>query len=464
MSAAVAATLNDQDIRRVLNRAARLPRYTSYPTADRFHPDFNPEEYLGAAADSNQQPLPAGLSLYLHVPFCHSLCFYCGCHKVVTRRRELAAPYLKAVERELHAQAALFDDDREVDQIHLGGGTPTWLSQEELGQVMTAFDRHFSLDWSEAREFSIEIDPRSVDEDDIRHLVDIGFNRFSFGVQDLDPLVQQACHRVLSAGHLAALVETARENGVASISFDLIYGLPHQQATGFRNTIDTLAAMAPERLSIYRYAHLPERFRAQRLLQDHRPDGRDTLELFLDARRRLLEAGYQQIGLDHFSLADDELARAWRDGSLQRNFQGYSTRAGRDLVGIGPSAISHVNACYAQNRPDIRTWQQATLDGLSIARGYRLTSEDRLRADIVQHIMCRGEVDLDGVAQRYQRDWRTGFRRELAALDSLAEDGLLSRAGPRIQATALGRLALRVIAAVFDAHLDPDDNKFSRAV
>ncbi|MDX1570629.1 MAG: oxygen-independent coproporphyrinogen III oxidase, partial [Xanthomonadales bacterium] len=421
----------------------RVPRYTSYPTADRFRRDVGEAQYREAVREGNALPLPPPLSVYVHVPFCRSLCYYCGCNKVVTRHFRKAAEYLRTLFAEIEWHAELFDADRMVDQLHLGGGTPTFLSDTQLRSLMDCIGANFRMDTSDNREFSIEIDPRTVDVNRARSLIGMGFNRFSLGVQDFDPEVQQRINRVQPYELVSELMDALRGPQI-SISFDLIYGLPLQNPVNFRDTIARTIELAPDRIAVYRYAHLPERFKSQRLLDADRPDLDQRIEMFVAAREMLLDAGYVAIGLDHFAKPDDELSIAWHDGTLQRNFQGYSTRGGRDLIAVGPSAIGSVQDCFVQNRASFKDWQAAVDAGQSaIVRGYVLESDDRMRSGIIQDLMCRCETDLNRAARRYGQEWDNLFAEEMGDLGRLSRSGLIEIDGSRIVATDQGRLALR---------------------
>lgn len=445
----------------------RIPRYTSYPTADRFHAAVGESEYRAAVREGNSLPLPPALSLYLHVPFCHSLCYYCGCNKVVTQHFRKAAIYLDALFAEVAWHGGLFDSDRRVDQLHLGGGTPTFLSDTQLRRLMDVLDANFNLEHGAEREFSIELDPRTMDDSRAGSLLGMGFNRFSLGIQDFDRAVQERINRVQPYAMVASLVDALRRDPGVALSFDLIYGLPLQTPAGFLETIRKTVELAPERIAIYRYAHLPERFKAQRLLEDDRPDLDARIEMFAAARNALLEAGYVAIGLDHFARPDDELAIAWKDGTLHRNFQGYSTRGGRDLVGVGPSAIGSVQDCFIQNAPRIADWQSLVLAGTpAFQRGFVREEDDCMRAQIIQDVMCRARVDLDRIARRWGLDPELAFADELHRLDALADRELVRLRGFAVEATEQGLLALRQIAAVFDRYLQADKGpvRYSQAV
>ncbi len=429
------------------------PRYTSYPTAPHFHSGFGERDYRHAAGASNDDPIPRPLSLYVHLPFCESPCFYCGCVRLITRAHGNAARYLDHLEREIEIQAALFDADRTVVQLHLGGGTPNFLSLDEFARLSGALASHFSLEPSDERDFSVEIDPRHVAPDLLAGLAELGFNRVSLGVQDFDPAVQQAINHIQPLEQTRAAVEAARAAGMRSINFDLIYGLPKQEPESFARTLETAIALQPDRVALYAYAHLPERFKAQRrILADDLPAPATKLALLGLAIDELAKAGYRYIGMDHFARPDDPLAVAQDAGTLQRNFQGYSTHGQCDLVGLGLSAISHVNGCYAQNLRELPAYYEKLLRGeLPIARGLAIGAEDQVRAEIIQSVMCRGRVDFRDVERCFDIRFDERFGPELALLAALAADGLVNLHDAGFTVTPRGRLLLRVVAMVFDA-------------
>lgn len=444
------------------------PRYTSYPTAPRFHSDFSLEAYREAVDLSNGDLLPKPLSLYVHIPFCRQLCYYCACHKIITHRDERASEYLNYLKREIRLQAYLFDADRQVTQLHLGGGTPTYLTGDQIAELMTVLDDAFCLDWSESREFSLEIDPRSVSLATLGVLKAQGFNRLSIGVQDFDPAVQQAVNRVQSEAHVSDLVATARDEGFASVSVDLIYGLPCQTVASFSRTLDKVIALRPDRIATYSYAHLPETFRAQRLIQSSdMPTPAQKLELLALIIDRLQAAGYVYIGMDHFALPDDELVRARDAGTLQRNFQGYSTQADCDLIGLGISAIGKVADTYSQNAKSLPDYYHR-LDELQlpVVRGYRLSDDDRLRRDVIHHLMCHGVVDIPAIEQHYAIDFRVYFAESLRQLEAPMADGLVTLDDASLTLQPRGRLVMRNIAMAFDAYLQDGayQRPFSRTV
>jgi oxygen-independent coproporphyrinogen-3 oxidase len=444
------------------------PRYTSYPTAVQFVDGFDAEAYRRFTVSSNNELIPKPLSLYVHLPFCKSLCYYCGCMKKVTRHEGQADQYLDLLEREIALQGQLFDHDREVIQLHFGGGTPTFHNGEKLNRLMAILGEHFSLSSDQGREFSIEVDPRTVDHNRLAELAGMGFNRISLGVQDIDPRVQKAVNRIQNPAATLGMVEDSRKLGFNSVSIDLIYGLPLQTAKSFGQTIDTVISAKPDRLAVYNYAHLPHIFRAQRMIDaKHIPAPETKLQLMELTIDKLTAAGYVYIGMDHFALPDDELTIAQREGGLQRNFQGYSTRRQCDLVGLGVSAIGKVGDCYAQNIKDIPTWQSLVAEGrLPIWRGVGLTTEDRMRRSIIESIMCHGEVKYHQFESNFSIDFHDHFSLELGNLAQLEKDGLIEIGDDEFRATPEGRLLLRAIAMIFDEYLQSSESrpKFSRVI
>ena len=446
------------------------PRYTSYPTAPHFHGGFGEREFREAAAASNGDPIPRRLSLYVHVPFCESPCFYCGCNRIITRDKARGEAYLARLFREIDLVAQCFDRDREVIQLHFGGGTPNFLSPAQLREIVDTIGRHFHLAGAAERDLSIELDPRCVTPEDIRQLAEAGFNRASLGVQDFDHEVQVAVNRVQGVEQTWAVVDACRKHGFRSVNIDLIYGLPKQTVAGFDRTLDTVAAMRPDRVAIYGYAHLPTLFKAQRQIHAaDLPDAEHRLVLLQHAIARLTREGYVYIGMDHFALPDDDLALAQARGGLHRNFMGYTTHADSDLVGVGVSAISHIGPSFSQNARDLPTWE-AMLDAgrLPVFRGMRLTGDDQLRADLIQVLMCQGEVPIDALERRHDIVFDAYFTEAMARLAPLADDGLVRIEPRRIVVTPRGRLLLRNIAMCFDRYLDLPGEvvtpRFSRAI
>ncbi|MEO7252483.1 MAG: oxygen-independent coproporphyrinogen III oxidase [Arenimonas sp.] len=446
------------------------PRYTSYPTAPQFSTAFGEAQLRQAAIASNGDPIPRRLSLYVHVPFCLSPCFYCGCNRIITRDLARAETYLARLYREIDLTAALFDRDREAIQVHFGGGTPNFLSPQQLGEVMDTLRRHFQFSSARERDISIELDPRFTSPAEIAELARIGFNRASLGVQDFDPVVQAAVNRIQSVEQTLQIIQACRDNGLRSVNVDLIYGLPKQTLAGFAHTLDIAAAARPDRLAVYGYAHLPELFKAQRQIDAaDLPTPEDKLALLQLAIDKLSDAGYVYIGMDHFALPDDELARAQERGGLHRNFMGYTTHADSDLVGLGVSAISHIGDSYSQNPRDLLSWQGALDAGrLPVFRGMQLSEDDLLRADLIQQLMCQSEIPVAALERRYAINFDEYFEESLERLQPLIEDGLVRRGRDRILVTARGRLLQRNIAMCFDRYLDQPASvatpRFSRAI
>ncbi len=442
----------------------RGPRYTSYPTAPQFSEALGEAEYREVARRAAETDLP--LSLYVHVPFCRTVCFYCGCNKVITANYRRATDYLDRLAREMAMQGALVGA-REVTQLHFGGGTPTYLNDADLRRVMDDLRRHFNLVESTSREFSIEIDPRTAGPDKIRLLAALGFNRMSLGVQDFDPDVQRAVNRVQSVAQTAAALEAGRDAGFGSTNVDLIYGLPRQTVDTFARTLDTVVEMRPERLAVYSYAHLPQMFKVQRQIDEAAlPGAEQKLALLELTINRLSEAGYVYIGMDHFALPDDELAVAQREGSLQRNFQGYSTQAELDLVALGVSGIGLVGDTYAQNARVLDDYARRIDAGrLAIVKGVSLNADDKLRRDLIQSLMCQGRIDRLRLQARHAIRFDDYFADALERLEPMVDDGLLTVGGDAIEVTPRGRLFLRNIAMSFDAYLQPaDPGRYSRAI
>ncbi|HWS79091.1 MAG TPA: oxygen-independent coproporphyrinogen III oxidase [Thermomonas sp.] len=446
------------------------PRYTSYPTAPQFHAGFGERELRDVATASNGDPIPRRLSLYVHVPFCASPCFYCGCNRIITRDTARGEAYLARLYREIALTAPLFDRDREVIQLHFGGGTPNFLSPAQLREVVETLRSHFNFSDADERDLSIELDPRFVSPADIAELAAAGFNRASFGVQDFDPEVQVAVNRIQSVEETRAVVDACRANGFRSVNIDLIYGLPKQTRDGFARTLDIVTTMRPDRVAVYGYAHLPELFKPQKqIVAADLPDAETRLALLQLAIERLTAAGYAYIGMDHFALPDDELALAQARGGLHRNFMGYTTHADSDLVGLGVSAISHIGDSFSQNPRDLPSWQMALDEGrLPVFRGMRMDEDDQLRADLIQQLMCQGEIPVAALERRYGIDFAGYFAEALVKLQPLVEDGLARVERDRIAVTSRGRLLLRNIAMCFDRYLDQPvadaRPRFSRAI
>ena len=428
------------------------PRYTSYPTALSFDDSVGADAYRVAAKQSNDDLIPAPLSLYLHIPFCRSLCYYCGCHKKVTRNAEMVKRYLAALCMEIELKAALFDSDRVVHQLHLGGGTPTFLDAEQRKVLLDKLTESFPMSRSPDRDFAIEIDPRTVSPSDIKQLASLGFNRVSFGVQDLDPKVQHAVNRVYDYDDLRRIVMESRDAGLESICIDLIYGLPHQNLASFRNTLEQIVALGPDTLSVFNYAHLPNMFPAQRLIRaEDLPSASERLEMFEQTVAFLSDQGYDYIGMDHFALPNSHLHRARDEATLYRCFQGYSSHRGADLLGFGVSAISQIGPGYYQQTKDIRGYINRLLNGeIPVDKGYVMDSDDRRRRAVIQSLMCYGKVDKPTWESDFSLEFDDYFASELENLKDLEADGLLSTEPDRIRVSDEGKLFLRNIARGFD--------------
>jgi len=443
------------------------PRYTSYPTAPQFHQAFAMDDYHAAAQASNQASVPKALSLYIHIPFCKSLCYYCACNKIITQKTHRAVEYLNYLKREIAMQAALFDRTRTLRQLHLGGGTPTYLTREQLAELMDCLHQAFNLDDSDEHEFSIEVDPRTISTEQIDHLRQLGFNRLSFGVQDFDPDVQAAVNRQQSEEQIYALVAAAREAKFKSVSVDLIYGLPLQTVASFDVTLSKIIALRPDRIAAYSYAHLPELVRAQRLIRrEDMPPPERKMELLELTISRLTAAGYVYIGMDHFALPDDELALARADGTLQRNFQGYSTFAECDLIGLGVSAIGKVGDTYSQSVKELSQYYARLDQGLlPVHRGYRLNADDQLRRDVISDLMCHGRIDFASIEARHHIRFKEYFAEALGKLDEHVADRLLEIRDDALVLLPQGHLMMRSVAMAFDAYIGgAQKGSFSRTV
>jgi oxygen-independent coproporphyrinogen-3 oxidase len=454
----------DQEL--IVRYGGRGPRYTSYPTALQFTDELTAADYREKALASNDSDVP--LSLYVHIPFCHSLCYYCGCNKIVTRNEARVARYMEMLYREIEMQSELFDRSRKVEQLHFGGGTPTYLDKEQLAALMDHLRASFNFDDGEGREFSIEVDPRTVDAGRIQELWDLGFNRLSLGIQDFNEDVQKAVNRTQSADEVQDLVDAARKAGFGSISFDLIYGLPHQTVASFDATLDVVIGMKPDRLAVYNYAHLPQRFKGQRMINaDDIPAPGVKLDLLHHTIDKLCDVGYMYIGMDHFALPEDELVLARENGTLQRNFQGYSTHRQCDLVALGVSGIGGIGNMFAQNSVSTIEYEEIIERGeLPIVKGLLVDEDDLLRAAVIQDLMCYDSLDFDRFGTQHGIDFREYFAEEVGQLDVLEKDGLIELTGKGIAITPKGRLLLRNIAMTFDRYIDLAENesRFSKAI
>lgn len=441
----------DQELLTRYDRAG--PRYTSYPTAVQFTEDFAEADYREAAIRSNAAGRP--LSLYVHIPFCDTVCFYCACNKIATKDHSRAVVYLERLLKEIQMQGALFSSERVVEQLHFGGGTPTFLTLDEMEQVMTALRENFQLREDDGGEYSIEIDPREADAERVAGLRRLGFNRMSIGIQDLDPTVQKAVNRNQTEAETVEVFDAARREGFRSLNLDLIYGLPHQNAEQFLATVDRVIAMGADRLSVFNYAHLPDYFKPQRRINEaDLPSAAEKLRIFGSTIDRLQQAGYVHIGMDHFARPEDELTIAQSRGDLTRNFQGYSTRGDCDLIGLGNTSIGKVDDTYSQNVREVEDYQ-ARIDAgrLPVFRGIRLSWEDRLRRATILELMCHYRLQFESLDQAWGIDSRNDFAEELASLNTMQDDGLVIIDEEGIRVTGRGRLLIRNIAMIFDQYL-----------
>lgn len=461
----VAETINDDLLRRY---DVAGPRYTSYPTADRFVEAFTADDYAqaltmrrGGAAAMN---LP--LSLYLHIPFCESLCYYCACNKIITKHHDRAAPYLRYLSREVDLHTAQIGLGQTVSQVHLGGGSPTFLSDDELRELMTMLRRNFTF--APGGEYSIEVDPRTIDASRLDTLAELGFNRLSFGVQDFDPAVQKAVHRVQPAEQVFALVAAARERGFESINVDLIYGLPQQSPESFDRTLAQVNELRPDRIALYAYAHLPERFKPQRRIATvSLPSGAAKVSMLSRSLAAFMGAGYVYVGMDHFALPDDALAVAKRQGRLHRNFQGYSTQPDCDLIGLGVSSIGRIGATYSQNAKSMEEYCDLLDQGrFPVVRGLALSRDDLVRRAVIMALMCQGELQFESINLAYLVDFQSYFAKELEALADLSDQGMVTVDSAGIQVTAQGWFFVRAVAMVFDRYLQTDRTRarFSKII
>jgi oxygen-independent coproporphyrinogen-3 oxidase len=440
------------------------PRYTSYPTALELHEGFGDQEYREHIAKSNAAGGP--LSLYFHIPFCDTVCFYCACNKIVTKNRSHAQPYLDNLYKEIAMQGDLFDRSRIVNQLHWGGGTPTFLSYEQMQKLMQVTRAHFSLRDDDQGEYSIEIDPRETDDRTIHQLRELGFNRISLGVQDFDPAVQKAVNRLQSEEQTFAVLAAARAEGFRSTNIDLIYGLPLQAVATFSRTLDKLLAVAPDRFSIFNYAHMPARFKTQRQINDaDLPTADIKLDILQMVGRRLTEAGYVYIGMDHFARPDDELAVAQREGKLYRNFQGYSTHSDCDLVGLGITSIGRVGDAYIQNVKELAEYDQLIGQGrLPVFKGVELNDDDKLRRAVITQLICHFDLNFAAIEKAFAIDFHDYFADELKALAPMQADGLLTVSEQAIHVLPAGRLLIRNICMVFDRYLAQKQQQFSKVI
>ncbi|MCU7874863.1 MAG: oxygen-independent coproporphyrinogen III oxidase [Candidatus Thiodiazotropha sp. (ex Lucinoma borealis)] len=442
------------------------PRYTSYPTAVQFHDGFDEAEYRRVATQSNETGQP--LSLYFHIPFCDTVCFYCACNKVATKDRSMAAGYLARVYEELRMQSELFDSSRVVTQLHWGGGTPTFISHDEMRELVSQTRKMFTLLDDDSGEYSIEIDPREAKGDTIKLLRELGFNRMSLGVQDFEAKVQKAVNRIQSKDETLTVLQSARDEGFRSISIDLIYGLPFQSMESFSNTLDQILEVDPDRLSVFNYAHLPERFKPQRRINEEElPPPQEKLDILQMTIEKLSAAGYVYVGMDHFAKPNDELVLAQENGTLYRNFQGYSTHADCDLIGLGATSIGMVGPSYAQNMRSLDEYYQRIDSGrLAVFRGVELTRDDLIRRDVITRLICNFSLAIPDVEKSWGVVFKDYFSVELQRLYEMASDGLISISDSEIKVLPRGRLLIRNICMQFDAYLNSkaSQGSFSKVI
>jgi oxygen-independent coproporphyrinogen III oxidase len=433
------------------------PRYTSYPTADRFVEAFGADALAGWLRTRAVMPARP-LSLYVHIPFCNTICYYCACNKVITRDHRKALEYLDYLKGEIELVAEHLEPGQSLQQLHLGGGSPTYLTSAELEHLVQMITGRFALE--EGGEYGVEVDPRSTPPEKVRTLAALGFNRLSIGVQDFDPDVQRAVNRIQSFKITRACVDAAREAGFRSINLDLIYGLPQQTRETFARTLDQVLALAPDRVALYHYAHLPERFKPQRRINVVEvPPSEEKLHIMVEAIWRLTEYGYEYIGMDHFARADDDLAKAQRQGRLHRNFQGYSTRPECDLIGLGVSAISKIGPTYSQNVRSLDEYYDCLRSGrLPTARGLLLSADDLVRRSVIMALMCHFAVSKEAIESAYLTRFDDYFDRELQELKPLEQAGLVENSRDWISVTPRGKLLVRAIAMVFDSYLRDDQS------
>ncbi|MCB1582242.1 MAG: oxygen-independent coproporphyrinogen III oxidase [Marinicella sp.] len=443
------------------------PRYTSYPTAVVFNDSYREKQHKENLKTYFDESKDKPLSLYFHIPFCDTLCFFCACNKIATKKRDKADTYLDYLEKEIEMQAALVPKQRVVEQMHFGGGTPTFLTHPQLKRLMAMIEKHFNLLHDDRRDYSIEIDPREAAPETIQLLVDLGFNRFSMGVQDVQEKVQKAVNRIQPIELTADAINMCRTNGAKSINVDLIYGLPHQTYESFKDTLTQVIALSPDRLSVFNYAHLPHLFMPQkRILEADLPSADEKLSILKMTIQDLTDAGYVYIGMDHFAKPDDELAIAQKNGSLQRNFQGYTTHAECDLLAMGVSSISLINDCFSQNNKNLDAYyQQIELGQIPIMKGYQLNQDDRIRKQIIQDLSCHFSLDKSKIENLFDVDFNDYFSTELYQLKSFEQDGLIKTDKDKIIVSAQGRLLIRNICMVFDYHLrSQTEQKFSKVI
>jgi len=427
------------------------PRYTSYPTAPVWIDSFGPKEFEGAIDDANGKRSP--VSLYMHLPFCESLCLFCACNVVIRKDKSVTPPYLSVLKKEINRMAEGISRERQVIQFHWGGGTPTYLSPEQIEDLFTYTRERFTF--APDAEIGIEVDPRVTTRAHMETVRKMGFNRLSMGIQDFKEDVQKAVHRIQSYEVTRDLIATARELGFDSINVDLIYGLPYQTADSFAHTIEQIVGLSPDRIAMFSYAHVPWLKKQQGSFVAHLPEGMKKFDIFRSGLLKFLEAGYLYIGMDHFAKENDELAVSQRNRTLHRNFQGYTTKAGADLYGMGITAISGVQDTYAQNYRDIPSWEKAVEEhGLATMRGYRLSEDDVIRREVISRLLCHTVIVKDEISNQFGIDFDEYFAPELERLKMPQEDGLVVMNDKEIRTAWLGRIFIRNLAMVFDPYLE----------
>jgi oxygen-independent coproporphyrinogen III oxidase len=432
------------------------PRYTSYPSTIQFNDQFGEVNYCQEAVISNEDFVPKPLSLYIHLPFCNTVCFYCACNKIITANRDRSIPYLNDLHKEIELQGQLFDRDRVVKQLHFGGGTPTFISKKQMSDLLEVIKNNFTLLDDDSGEYSIEIDPREIVNETMLHLRNLGFNRISLGVQDFDHNVQKAVNRIQTYEQTNKVFDQARKYGFKSINIDLIYGLPKQTVSTFSNTISKIIEMNPDRIAIYNYAHLPHLFKTQRqITNEELPSPEEKLEILCKSVESLKDAGYVYIGMDHFAKPDDELAIAQRKENLHRNFQGYSTNADCDIIGFGITAISKINNTYSQNVRSLEEYKEIiNQNKIPILRGYKLTNDDELRRKVITELICHFQIEFKKIEDLYDIEFKSYFSNELEKLSDMQNDELLIIKENSIEILPSGRYLIRNICSVFDVYLN----------
>ena len=449
----------DQDLIQKYNYSG--PRYTSYPTALEFNEQFNEQDFLTSVTLYPEKPL----SIYVHIPFCHKLCYFCGCNKMVTRQHHKVTKYLEALKQEIVNRAPLFKN-KIVTQMHWGGGTPTYLNDEEIGWLIDVLKDNFQF--ANNIEQSIEIDPREITPKTIDHLALVGFNRLSIGIQDFNQEIQTLINREQDENLIANLIKQARKRDFASISLDLIYGLPKQTVESFTDTLNKVIALSPDRLSVFNYAHLPTRFAAQRKIKDEDlPAAIEKLKILQNSIEQLTQAGYTFIGMDHFAKPTDELAIAQQQGILHRNFQGYTTHGDADLLGLGVSAISMLGDSYAQNQKDLQIYQsEVQKKGNALWKGFTLNQDDKIRRDVIKQLICHFNLNKATIENRYQIKFDDYFAEDLQLLTPLVKDGLVENKADSLIVSAKGQMLIRNICMCFDIYMRKvaRQQQFSRVI